>query len=52
LTAIIGGAVNSGNVLQTTFAALLVLLSLTLVIEGIQTFVKHAKGKKTGVHAR
>jgi len=52
VTAIIGGAANSGNILQTIFAALLVILSVTLIVEGILTFAKHAKGKKTGIHAR
>jgi carbon starvation protein len=51
LTAIIGGAANSGNILQTVFSALLVILSVTLIIEGIQTFVKQAKGQKTGARA-
>jgi carbon starvation protein len=52
VTALSGGAVDSGNVLQTIFAALLVILSVTLIVEGIQTFAKQAKGQKTGVHAK
>jgi len=52
VTAIIGGAANSGNILQTVFAALLVILSVTLIIEGIITFAKHAKGQKTGTLAK
>jgi carbon starvation protein len=51
VTAIAGGAADSGNILQTIFSALLVILSVTLIIEGIQTFAKQAKGQKTGVHA-
>jgi carbon starvation protein len=51
VTAISGGAVDSGNILQTIFSALLVILSITLIIEGIQTFSKQAKGQKTGVYA-
>jgi carbon starvation protein len=51
VTAIAGGAVDSGNILQTLFSALLVILSVTLIIEGIQTFAKQAKGQKTGVYA-
>jgi carbon starvation protein len=47
-----GGAVDSGNILQTIFAALLVILSVTLIVEGIQTFAKQAKGQKTGVFAK
>jgi len=41
--ALSGGAVDSGNILQTIFAALLVILSITLVVEGAQTFAKQAK---------
>jgi carbon starvation protein len=41
--AIAGGAADSGNILQTVFAALLVILALTLIVEGIQTFAKQAK---------
>jgi carbon starvation protein len=41
--ALSGGAVDSGNILQTVFAALLVVLSITLVIEGAQTFAKQLK---------
>ncbi|MDR2921854.1 MAG: carbon starvation protein A [Treponema sp.] len=52
VNAIAGGAVNSGNILQAVFAALLVVLSFTLIIEGIQTFMKQARGQKTGVHAK
>jgi len=52
VTAIAGGAANSGNILQTIFSALLVILSVTLIIEGIQTFAKQAKGQKTGVYAK
>ena len=51
LMGIIGGTVDSANVLQTLFSALLVILAITLVIEGCQTFIKQAKGQKTGVHA-
>jgi len=43
---------NSGNILQTIFAALLVVLSVALIIEGIQTFAKQAQGKKTGIYAK
>jgi carbon starvation protein len=50
--AITGGAANSGNILQTVFSALLVILSVTLIVEGIQTFAKQAKGQKTGAHAK
>jgi carbon starvation protein len=50
--AMAGGAVDSGNILQTVFAALLVILSVTLIVEGIQTFSKQAKGQKTGVYAK
>jgi carbon starvation protein len=46
--AIAGGAADSGNFLQTIFAALLVILALTLIVEGVQTFAKQAKGQKTG----
>jgi carbon starvation protein len=49
--AISGGAADSGNILQTVFSALLVILSVTLIIEGIQTFSKQAKGQKTGEYA-
>jgi carbon starvation protein len=49
--AISGGAADSGNILQTVFSALLVVLSVTLVIEGVQTFMKQIKGQKTGIHA-
>jgi carbon starvation protein len=52
VTAISSGAADSGNFLQTIFSALLVILSITLIIEGIQTFAKQAKGHKTGVHAK
>ena len=51
LTAVMGGAADSGNILQLFFSAVLVILAVTLVIEGCQTFVKQAKGQKTGVHA-
>jgi len=51
VTAIAGGAANSTNILQTVFSALLVILSVALIVEGIQTFVKQAKGQKTGVRA-
>jgi carbon starvation protein len=46
--AIAEGAANSTNILQTIFSALLVILSVTLIIEGVQTFAKQAKGQKTG----
>jgi carbon starvation protein len=49
VTAMAGGAANSGNILQTVFSALLVILSGTLIVEGIQTFAKQARGQKTGV---
>jgi carbon starvation protein len=52
VTAIAGGDANSGNILQTVFSALLVILSITLIVEGIQTFAKQAKGKKTGAFAK
>jgi carbon starvation protein len=52
LMAITSGTVNSGNVLQTIFAALLVFLSVTLIVEGVQTFAKQAKGQKTGTLAK
>jgi carbon starvation protein len=51
LKAISGGNADSANVLQTLFAAILVVLAITLIIEGIQTFAKQAKGQKTGAHA-
>jgi len=51
VTAIAGGAANSTNILQTVFAALLVILSIALVVEGIQTFAKQSKGQKTGALA-
>jgi len=41
--AIAGGAADSGNILQTVFAALLVILSVTLIVEGAQTFAKQIK---------
>ena len=50
-TALVGGTVDSANVLQTLFAALLVILAVALVVEGIQTFAKQAKGQKTGAAA-
>jgi carbon starvation protein len=50
VSAMAGGAVDSGNILQTLFSALLVILAVTLIIEGVQTFAKQAKGQKTGVH--
>jgi carbon starvation protein len=43
VSAIAGGAADSGNILQTVFAALLVILSVTLVVEGVQTFAKQIK---------
>jgi len=43
---IAGGAADSGNILQTIFAALLVILSVTLVVEGAQTFAKQIKKAK------
>jgi len=46
---LISGKVDSTNVLQSVFAALLVILSVALVVEGIITFIKQAKGQKTGV---
>ena len=49
LSDIINGKADSTNVLQTVFAALLVILSVALIIEGIQTFAKQAKGQKTGL---
>ncbi|MCL2067616.1 MAG: carbon starvation protein A [Treponema sp.] len=52
LMAITGGAVNSANVLQLLFSAILVILAVVLVVEGCQTFAKQAKGQKTGVHAK
>jgi carbon starvation protein len=51
VTAMAGGAVDSGNILQTLFSVLLVILAVTLIVEGVQTFAKQAKGQKTGVHA-
>ena len=51
LMAVTGGAADSTNVLQLLFSAVLVILAVTLVIEGAQTFAKQAKGQKTGVHA-
>ena len=51
LMAITGGAVDSANILQLLFAAILVVLAVTLIVEGVQTFAKQAKGQKTGVHA-
>jgi carbon starvation protein len=51
LNGIIGGTVDSANILQTLFSALLVVLAVTLIVEGVQTFAKQAKGQKTGVHA-
>jgi carbon starvation protein len=52
VTAISGGDASSGNILQTVFSALLVILSVTLIVEGVQTFAKQAKGQKTGALAR
>jgi len=46
VTAIAGGAANSTNILQTIFAALLVILSIALIVEGAQTFAKQAKKAK------
>ena len=51
VTALVGGTVDSANVLQTIFAALLVILAIALIVEGAQTFAKQAKGQKTGIHA-
>ena len=48
-TLLISGKVDSTNVLQSVFAALLVVLSVALVIEGIITFIKQSKGQKTGI---
>ena len=52
LMAVTGGAADATNVLQLLFSAILVVLAVTLVIEGAQTFAKQAKGQKTGVHAK
>ena len=52
LMAIMDGKVDSANVLQALFGALLVILAVALVIEGIQTFAKQAKGQKTGAGAK
>ena len=49
---ITNGTVDSGNILQSLFAALLVILSITLIVEGVQTFAKQAKGQKTGAFAQ
>ena len=51
VSALIGGTVDAANVLQTIFAALLVILAIALIVEGAQTFAKQAKGQKTGIHA-
>jgi carbon starvation protein len=45
LIAVMGGASDSGNILQLLFAAILVILAVFLVIEGCQTFAKQAKRK-------
>jgi carbon starvation protein len=42
---------HSANILQMLFAGILVILAVTLIIEGVQTFMKQAKGQKTGIHA-
>jgi carbon starvation protein len=42
----------AANIIQTVFSALLVILSFTLIVEGIQTFAKQAKGQKTGIYAK
>jgi len=51
LMAVTGGSTESAMILQMLFAAILIILSITLIIEGVQTFAKQAKGQKSGVHA-
>ena len=51
LAAVTDGALTTANILQLLFSAILVILAITLIIEGCQTFVKQARGSKTGVHA-
>jgi carbon starvation protein len=48
LMSILSGTFDSGHVIQIIFAVVLVVLAITLIVEGIQTFSKQAKGQKTG----
>lgn len=49
LTLIVGGTINLPVVLRLVFAAVMVYLAFTLVVEGVQTFKKQARGEKTGI---